>query len=299
MAHVFSGHQGSVYALAQGADPHTFFSGGGDRIVARWDTREGQRMDGQMVARATDVVYSISFLNESSNLLVGQAAGAVHVVDCAGQRETRLLQLHEGPVFGIVQCKRHHLMSTVSGDGTISFLDMENLQLISRLRITDKKVRCIVFHPTEDFAIAACGDGTVVKISLPDFKVEDRTQAHAKDFSVNALAFSPCGAFLLSGGRDAMLNLFEVATFRKIQSVPAHNYAIYSVGFDCNGRFATASRDKTVKLWDFRRFEVIERLEGNDGKSHVNSVNALLWLPDGSLLSAGDDRSVRLWTQVG
>lgn len=299
LEHVFSGHQGSVYTLANGPEPHVFFSAGSDRIVAQWDSLAENRQDGKMVARATDVVYSMRYLAEDARLLIGQAAGFIHVVELNKQEEVRLIQLHGGPVFSIVYCDRYHLLATVSGDGTLALMDAVELEVQSRLRITDKKVRSLAFHPTEDFAIAACGDGSIVKISIPNFKVEDRIQVNDPDFSVNALAISPCGNYFLSGGRDAMLNLFEVATFRKIQSVPAHNYAIYSIGFDCNGRFATASRDKTVKLWDFRRFEVIERLEGNDGKGHANSVNALLWLPDGSLLSAGDDRSVRLWTQVG
>ena len=81
-----------------------------------------------------------------------------------------------------------------------------------------------------------------------------------------------------------------------ISSIPAHNYAIYDIAFDPTGNyFATASRDKSVKIWDYNSLSVLERLEGNDGKGHINSVNKLLWLEDGTLLSAGDDRAVQSW----
>ena len=79
-------------------------------------------------------------------------------------------------------------------------------------------------------------------------------------------------------------------------SIPAHNYAIYEIGFDPTGKyFATASRDKTVKIWDYNSMGVIERLAGNDGKGHINSVNTLLWMKNGTLLTAGDDRAIQSW----
>jgi WD40 repeat protein len=248
-----------------------------------------------MLARAGEVVYSLCLLNEQGLLLVGQAEGGVHVIDLESRQEIRLLQNHAGPVFSLVDIPGHDMLASVSGDGTIAWLSRE-LDVLSRIRLTEKKMRCLVVHPSGEFALAGCGDGSIVRIALPDGRIEDRFQAHQADFSVNTIAFSPDGSHYLSGSRDAMLNLFETTSGIRIESIPAHNYAIYDIAFHPGGHhFATASRDKTVKFWDYDGLQVLARLESSDGNSHVNSVNKLCWLDTETLLSAGDDRSVRVW----
>lgn len=291
-----AGHHGAIYALEYSAVPGRFFTGGGDRVVAQWDLKGASPEEGVMVVRAAEVVYSLCLLEEQGLLLVGQAAGGVHVVDLESRKEVRLLQNHAAPVFSLVHMPGHGLLASVSGDGTFAWLTRD-LEVRSRVRLTDKKMRCLVAHPTNDFALAGCGDGSIVQLSLPDAKIENRFQAHQVDFSVNAIAFSPDGAYFLSGSRDAMLNLYETRTLKRLESIPAHNYAIYDIAFHPTGAyFATASRDKTVKFWDYERMEVLTRLEGGEGKSHVNSVNRLCWLDAETLLSVGDDRSVRIWS---
>jgi WD40 repeat protein len=53
---------------------------------------------------------------------------------------------------------------------------------------------------------------------------------------------------------------------------------------------ATASRDKQIYLWDVRSGKRLLTLAG-----HQRSVNALQWVDEGVLASAGDDGVIKVW----
>ncbi|MFN0187661.1 MAG: WD40 repeat domain-containing protein [Bacteroidia bacterium] len=292
--HRFAGHQGSIYALVKGQGEGIFYSGAGDKIVAQWDLHHPG--DGILIAKATDSIYCMHFLPEQNRLLIGQGSGGLHIIDLSENKEERLLKLHDQAVFAILSNNKHKLIFTLGGDGILCVLNDQSFEVIQRIRLSEKKLRAIVINKNQDKIFVGCGDGSIVELSLPSLKITHRFQAHGVDFSVNALCFSPDETKLLSGSRDAHLNIFRLDNYELISSIPAHNFAIYDIAFDPTGNyFATASRDKSVKIWDYKSFSVLERLEGNDGKGHINSVNKLLWLEDGTLLSAGDDRAVQSW----
>lgn len=291
-----SGHQGSVYTLDYDLESDTLRSGGGDRIVAAWKPNEGSEQDGLMLARAADAVYSLAQVG--STLYVGQGAGGIHLINLLDRTEERLLQPHEGPVFGIYPRPEEGCITFISGDGTLSTYNTGSHEPISRIRLSEKKLRAMVRCPDQSCDLVACGDGSIVLLEPDGLTVRDRIRVCDPEFSINAIAFFPDGRHFICAGRDAMLYTYEWSTMKCIDSIPAHNYAVYGIAFDRHGvRFATVSRDKTAKIWDAKAVQVLQRLEGNDGKGHVHSVNTLLWLPDGSLVTAGDDRVVRIWSE--
>ncbi len=293
---LLSGHQGSVYTLDYDRESDTLRSGGGDRIVAAWKPDGGSMQDGIMLARAADAVYSLAQIGNT--LYVGQGAGGIHLINLEDRTEARLLQPHEGPVFGIYPRNEEGLITFISGDGTLSRYTIGTHEPLSRIRLSEKKLRSLVRHPDQSCDLIACGDGSIVLIDPVKSTVRDRIRVCDPEFSINAIAFFPDGRHFICAGRDAMLYTYEWGTMKCIDSIPAHNYAVYGIAFEQNGhRFATVSRDKTAKIWDAKAIQVLQRLEGNDGKGHVHSVNTLLWLPDGSLATAGDDRAVRIWSE--
>lgn len=293
LRHRYTGHQGSVYALCDDLQGG-FYSGGGDRIVAHWSLNDPA--DGELIARADDAVYSLCLIPETGKLLIGTGKGSLHVIDLQAGSEERLLQLHTAAIFSITLSPDGHHFCTTGGDGVLNIIRASDFTVVHRLRLTEKKLRTLAFHPSTPTALAGCGDGSIAVIGTTHWEIQQRFLAHQQDFSVNCICFSPDGKYFLSGSRDAHLHLYETGTLQLMQTVPAHNYAIYAIAFDPTGQFfATASRDKTVKLWDFSSMEVLARLEGNDGKGHINSVNNLLWMKNGALLTAGDDRAIQLF----
>ncbi len=163
------------------------------------------------------------------------------------------------------------------------------------VKLCDEKVRNIDFnYQTSEIAVAS-GDGNIRIFDLKTLLEKKVFVGH--QLSSNVVRFSPDGKLLLTGGRDAHLNIWQVENYELIKSIPAHEWAIYDIAYSPDSNlFATASRDKTLKIWDSKTFQLLKVInkEGYDG--HQFSVNKLLWSTFYNyLISAGDDRDIIIW----
>ena len=264
-------------------------------MVVSWDMNNPG--EGKLIVKTPDVVYALRYIPSSKKLLVGQAKGGMHLVNLETREEERLLKLHDAPIFEIGYSPLHKLVFTLAGDGTVCVLKEEDFSIIKAIKISEGKLRSIAFHPNGNVCAMGCADGSIQIISLPELKLQHRFQAHKEGFSVNTICYSPDGKKMLSGSRDAHLNIFSSDDYHLEQSIPAHNYAIYDLVYSPDKTlFATASRDKTVKLWNADTFDLVVRLDKENHSGHLNSVNKLFWLSNQNIfLSAGDDRSIIAW----
>jgi hypothetical protein len=285
-------HNGPLYALAAGRTSDTIFSAGADRVVAEWDVHLGTVLPFSI--RTESTVLSLLHLNQS-RLLIGTINGGMHVVDLAARKEIRHLKFHDKGIFHLASHSSLPRVYACSADGSLTIWDNEQWSLLWKLDLSEKKLRRIAFDASGELAAIASGDGLIHIIETAQNRLVYQWEAHEE--SANCVAFLPNGD-LVSGGKDAYLRLWTKNNgYRLKHQVPAHNFAVYDILVHPNGDWlATASRDKTVKIWTPSLTEKPIRLDRKGSEGHLNSVNGLHYLDSrGWLASCSDDQSVVLW----
>lgn len=302
----FSGHRGPVYTLANGAAPGTFYSGSGDGSVARWDVARPD--SGSSVLVVGQAIFSMLPLPQHGILLVGTESGDMHVVDTQAGKEVQLLKAHNKGLYSILALPDGRVVCA-GGDGSISIwtISGRRLSFSRQIPLSEDKLRDLAVDPKGEQLAVACGDGTIRILDPQLFNELFTLQVHASSDPIegvagddaskgmSALAYHPTKTVLLSGGKDGYLRMWQSSDqYRAVLHFPAHKGTIYTIAFSPDGsRCATASRDKSAKVWDAGTFAPIQRLDRNAG-GHTHSVNNVLWC--GSILLTGsDDRRILGW----
>lgn len=107
--------------------------------------------------------------------------------------------------------------------------------------------------------------------------------------AVWSVAFSPNQRYVLSGGDDTTLKLWDAATGKCLQTLREHRKRIFAVAFSPDGRKAlSASDDQTIKLWDIAKGQLLQSFGG-----HIQ-LTSVAYSPDGRYILAGDT-PIKLW----
>jgi WD40 repeat protein len=109
---------------------------------------------------------------------------------------------------------------------------------------------------------------------------------------VTAIAVSPDGRRIVSGGLDATVRIWEADTGKALREFPGHITPVTSVAFSPDGRWiASGGLDYKVRLWETDTGELLRELEG-----HMQAITSVAFGPEGKwIVSASLDRTLCIW----
>ena len=304
------GHIGSVFALTQGQNAQHILSGAGDGWIVEWDLSQPEI--GKLLAKVETNIFSLLFVPTENKIIAGNRDGGVHFIDLKDTRKNKNVSHHEKGVYSI-QIIDNQLF-TLGGDGVLTRWSLEDNRAIESLHLSVKSLRCMdVSYERNEIAIGA-SDGNIYFLNRQLDLVHILKKAH--DNSVFTLKYTADGNHLISGGRDAHLKIWHFTDggylnkllpithhLLPITGVSAHWFTINSIAFHPQNPhiFATASRDKTIKIWSFQPNKaepliLLKVLDTIRYGCHINSVNTLYWSAyNNYLISGSDDRSLIVW----
>jgi len=161
-------HTAPVYALATGESPEWLFTGGGDRIVALWNVRDGKQ---QSFAIKTDAsVFSLAYNHTMKKLFIGCSNGMLHVVDTISKNEIKAWTLDAEGLFDLKWDASRNRMLVAGGNGILTVVDCQTNEVLRSIPLSNAKIRRVDLSKNGDLLAIADNSGQVHVLDAENYQ---------------------------------------------------------------------------------------------------------------------------------
>ena len=278
------GHKGWVNRIRFSPNGKTLVSAGEDGTVKLWQIdNKNNRLLKSFVGHR-DRITAITFSPDGKLIATASADKTAKLWSLTGQ----LLQTFEGHRDQVNDVRFHpqgKALATAGADGTITFWSLDGA-LLHTISVPQTEITRIRFSPDGAVLMTASTDKTARLWRVPSLK--------PLNSGVSITSLSPDGQ-TIAAANNKIIQLWRQSngTTQPLAIVfKGHTSTVTAVEFSPNGKLlASASADRTIKLWNIADGSQIRTLTG-----HRDRVTTLSFRNDGKLLASGSaDKTIKLW----
>eukprot|EP01062_Namystynia_karyoxenos_P057149 TRINITY_DN4809_c0_g1_i2.p1 TRINITY_DN4809_c0_g1~~TRINITY_DN4809_c0_g1_i2.p1 ORF type:complete len:962 (+),score=384.99 TRINITY_DN4809_c0_g1_i2:162-3047(+) len=178
--------------------------------------------------------------------------------------------------------------------GQVTLWNYETQQMVKSFEVVELPIRCVKFITRMNWFICGCDD---MRCRVMNYNTMERVKefdAH-QDY-IRGIAVHDTQPYVITSSDDMTIKLWNWEKgWTNTMMFEGHVHYVMAVTFNPKdpNTFASASLDRTVKVWNVAAYQCNFTLEG-----HTHGVNCVEYYHGGDkpyLLSGSDDRTVRVW----
>jgi mono/diheme cytochrome c family protein len=179
--------------------------------------------------------------------------------------------------------------------GSVELIDAATMKPLRKVEGLAGKPSAMNFSHDGAMLFVAAGEagisGVAYAIQVSDGAIVKKFEEHRD--ALHALALSPDGKTLATGGYDQKIMVWDLATGKVLRTLAGHNGSINGLAFRPDGKvLASASADRTIKLWNASTGARLDTFS-----QPLKEQFCVAFTLDGKrLLAGGADNRIRVWS---
>ena len=292
-----------VPAVAWSPDGEHLASGGADRIVRLWRTRDGAPL--ASLEGHTKTVTSLVWSPDGRLLVSGSLDGSVRIWWVAYNALLCALEEHESPVWSVAYAPDGESLVSGNAAAVLRIWQVADTRLLQRIGGHTGRIAALAYRHNGK-VLASAGDTTVRlwQVGIDGVLQPGRDRqiviAHGdmrgpRAHGVTGVAWSPNGELVASSGFGAESGtgvwLWSAVDGRLQTAFDGEVYGPASLAWSSDGALLVnggGGSDGRVWLWDVNGRRRVATLR-------VSSPGALAFSPDGTTLAVGQAGGIQLW----
>ncbi|MEZ5347487.1 MAG: serine/threonine-protein kinase [Pyrinomonadaceae bacterium] len=272
---------------------HVAFSRSGDRLVtscsdgfARIFEVPSGRLVTKTAIRETNI-WKAEFSPDDAFLLTASGdsgSASVKIWDASNGKELISLRGHTGRVRAIAYSPDGKTIATGGRDGVIRLWNAKTGEEFQKIKLPLFQTRPVETHDLEfspDGKKILSGHGN--SATLYDIESAKLTFINKTVGSYLAVAYSPDGKKIALGKNESRIEVYDSASMKLENDIPAHKARINDIGFSRDGRvIASASSDRSIGFFDAE-----SGVELGTVKTHSSDVWSVAFSPKDDYLASG------------